>query len=268
MRIILDLSKGAQQNAQHYFDESKKFRAKAKGVDIGLALVQSKLEALQKQVEKEKVLPPAKKRSKEWFEKFRWCFTRNGFLVIGGRDAHSNEAVVKHHLEEKDAYFHADIPGAPHCVLKLGDKVPSDGDLDDAAAFAGLFSSVWKKGFFSVRVYQVSKSQVSKKAPSGESLGRGAFMIYGERKWFDPRLMMGIGIQPVKDGFRVMCGPLNCVKTHAQHVVEILPGSHSKSDVGKSYSKFLLSRKIPISIFLDDVVASLPTGEFGMKIPS
>ncbi len=265
MKIVLDLSKSAQENAQAYFEEAKKLKQKAKGALAGIKEVKKKLDAVEKKSAREAPKHPTKLRSKEWFEKFRWCFTRSGLLIVGGRDAHSNEALVKRHMEENDMYFHADVHGAPHCVLKCENQKPTKEDVEDAAAFAGLFSSVWKKGLLSVRVFAVKPSQVSKKAPSGESIGRGAFMIYGERKWFDPVLSMGLGVQPVKDGFRAVCGPLACVNARAQHVVQLLPGEKSKTDVSKSFTKWLLKQSPPILVSLDEVVSILPAGEFILK---
>ncbi len=267
MNLVLDTRKTAQQNAQHFFDEAKKLKQKVKGAEQGMKDVQAKIEKLEKQstLETTKVTRPTPRRSKEWFERFRWCLTRNGLVVVGGKDAHSNEALVKRYLEEKDWYFHADLYGAPHCILREGKTKARREDLEDAASFAGLFSSVWKKGLFSVRVYKVSHEQVSKKAPSGESLGRGAFMIYGQREWFEPRLKLGWGIQETKGGFRIMCGPLACVEEHCFHAMELFPGEKSKTDVAKSYLRYLQRQPRPISISLDELVASLPSGKFSMK---
>lgn len=265
MKLVLDVSQSAQQNAQRLFEEAKRLKEKAKGTEAGILLVEKKIRELESKSQKAMPKAPEKRRAKEWFEKFRWCYTRNGLLVIGGKDAHSNEAVVKHHLDSTDWYFHADVFGAPHCVLKTDGKKPTKDDFEDAAAFAGVFSSVWKKGLLSVKVFKVSPEQVSKKAPAGESIGKGAFMIYGTREWFDPDLRLGWGVQEVKNGFRIFCGPLRCVKAHAQHIMEIVPGTHSKTDVAKSYRKGLEKKNPPVSVSLDELVAALPTGDFSLK---
>ena len=44
-----------------------------------------------------------------------------GHLLIGGRDAKGNDAIVKKHLTSNDMYVHADLHGAPSCSLKLKD---------------------------------------------------------------------------------------------------------------------------------------------------
>lgn len=262
MRAIIHFRESVQDNAQRFFDDVKRVRQKIKGAELGVREVESKLSALEKKIVVSEKKSPSRMRVKEWFEKFRWGYTRNGLLIVGGRDAHSNEALVKRHMENNDWYFHADVHGAPHCILKSGKTKPTSQDMDDAASFAGVFSSVWKKGLFSVRVYAVKPSQVSKKAPSGESLGRGAFIINGERQWYDPSFQLGWGVQSTVDGYRVMCGPLSCVKVHAQHVVELLPGDKSKNDVSKSYQKWLEKQTPSIHVPLEELVSSLPAGEF------
>mgnify|MGYP001581549453 CR=1 FL=1 len=266
MKLILDTALTAQENAQRLFDDSKKLKQKIKGAQEGILEVQKKIALLQKKSASTAKALPQKRRSKEWFEKFRWCYTRNGLLCVGGRDAHSNEALVKRHMEKDDWYFHADVFGAPHCLLKHDKKKPTKQDFEDAASFAGVFSSVWKKGQLSVRVYKVSPEQVSKKAPAGESLGKGAFMIYGERDWFDPDLKFGLGVQLLPDGFRIMGGPFACVKAHAQHVIEIASGQKSKSDIAKSYQRYLAKKINPLPSLVDEIVSILPAGEFSLKL--
>lgn len=267
MKMVIDISKNAQQNALAFFEQSKKIKQKIVGAKEGMQKVKEKLSELEK---KESLIPQKKSpqlmRKKEWFEKFHWCFTRNNLLVIGGRDAHSNESLIKKHLDEIDWYFHADIHGAPHCILKEGKVKAKKEDLEDAAAFAALFASGWKKGLFSVRVYAVSKDQVSKKAPAGESLGKGAFMIYGERKWFDPEMKMGIGVQKIKEGDRIISGPYNAIKKHASVIAEILPGEKSKSDAAKSYFKWLQKKLPNAGIGLDEIVAALPNGLLSLHV--
>lgn len=263
MRIELDVSKNAQQNALSFFDRAKRIRQKIDGARDGMDKVRKKLGGLSETV-LDKKKEPVSLRKKDWFEKFRWCFTRNGFLLVGGKDAHSNELLVKRHLEKGDRYFHADVHGAPHCVLKNGQSASAE-DLEDASVFAGLFSSVWKKGFFSVKVYSVLPDQVSKKAPSGESLGRGSFMIYGKRDWFDPVLRAGLGVQKVKDGFRPVCGPFLAVSSFGELVREIVSGEHSKSSVAKSFVSFVSFKDKSISLSLDDVMGVLPNGLLSLK---
>ena len=266
MKLTLDITQSVQENASAYFEKAKRLKQKMKGAEEGLVLVREKLAHVETESQKIQSTSPLLRRKKEWFEKFHWCYTTNGLLLVGGRDAHSNESLIKRHMEEKDWYFHADVHGAPHCLLKEGKLSAKKEDMEQAASFAGVFSSVWKKGLFSVRVYAVSPEQVTKKAPSGESLGKGAFMIYGSREWFDPRLSMGVGVQDTPAGLRVMGGPLSCIQTHCRHLMEIVPGEKSKAEVAKSYARFLQGKGVESSsLLLDEIMGALPNGLLALK---
>ena len=59
-----------------------------------------------------------KQPKKQWFEKFRWFKSSDGYIVVGGKDASSNEIIVKKHLEKNDLYFHTELRGAPSTVPK------------------------------------------------------------------------------------------------------------------------------------------------------
>ncbi|MBI5884933.1 DUF814 domain-containing protein, partial [archaeon] len=183
MKIEIDLRKSLHENASSYFDEAKKTDRKLEGLEKAITDLQSRIKELEaKGVRQAKQL--ARKRPRQWFEKFRWFNSSDGFLAIGGRDATSNESIVLKQMQPEDKYFHADIHGAPHVIVKAeGREVPEE-TLKEAACFAVTFSSAWKLGFASYDVYSVKPEQVSKKAMAGEALGKGAFMIYGQRQWF------------------------------------------------------------------------------------
>ncbi len=271
MRVELDFEKTVEQNAELLFNQAKKIKKKLTGLSVATT-------ELQKQLEKEKAKavqsvpkPAVKKRVRDWFEKFRWCCTSDGLLVIGGRDATTNDMIVKKFLDSGDLYFHADIVGAPHCVLKTKSNQATEQSKKEAAQFATVFSRAWQSGVASADAYSVLPTQVSKQAPSGEALGRGAFMIYGEREWFKKiPLACGIGFEKNNDDFRVISGPLSAVKKQALHFVELVPGNEEKSAVAKKIFRFFLfkTKNRLGSVTLDDVLAALPTGEGKIKSQS
>ncbi|MFH0955384.1 MAG: NFACT RNA binding domain-containing protein [Candidatus Micrarchaeota archaeon] len=265
MRAELDLDKTVEQNAERYFELGKKFKKKLKGLESSMAPLQKELQkarqtrALCVQSKKAPV-----KRKREWFEKFRWFKTTDDFLVIGGRDAKSNEQVVKKFLDDSDLYFHADVLGAPHCALKTKKNSAPIESKKEAAVFAAIFSRAWQSGTTAADGYGVLPEQVSKKAVSGEFLSAGAFMIYGEREWYRKiALRCGIGIEKIGDDWRVISGPVSAVKKHAAFFVEIRPGKTEKGDLSKKLFRFFLfkAQNSLGSVSLDDFIAALPTGE-------
>ena len=64
--------------------------------------------------------------SREWYERYRWFITTDGLLVIGGRDASSNSALIRKHLTEHDIVFHAEVHGSPFFIIKNAAAFGSD----------------------------------------------------------------------------------------------------------------------------------------------
>lgn len=266
VKIELDLKKSLEENAAAYFDQSKACRGKIENIKKAILFTEKKLGLARKKATasiSKKLLE--KKRKRNWFEKFHWFFTSNNFLVFGGKDAHSNEQVVKKYLNETDLYFHADIFGAPHCVLKTAGRIPEKSDLIEAACFAGLFSKAWQDGLPFVDVYSVKPEQVSKKAPSGESIGTGAFMIYGKKQWFKKNSMdFSIGLEETENGFRIISGPKNAIKFHSVFSIDLVQGKLDKNSCSKKL-KQLLELKSREKIALEDIQSMLPAGKFDLK---
>src|SRR5207244_11068562 len=117
-----------------------------------------------------------------WFEAYRWTISSACHLIRGGRDARTNDQLVKKHLKEGDRYAHADVHGAPSTVIKDGAKA-NDVTLREACEFALAYSKAWSSGLSSGSAYWVLPEQVSKQAESGEFLPRGAFVIREQRKY-------------------------------------------------------------------------------------
>ena len=129
--------------------------------------------------------------------------------------------------------------------------------------FAGVFSKAWSAGIASVDVYSVKPEQVSKSAPSGESMGTGAFMIYGKRQWYrNQPMQIALGVDEEN---RVISGPESAVKKHSPHYVIIVQGRHKKGEIAKAVRSFFERKKIGESIHLDEFIAMLPAGGSEIK---
>lgn len=268
MEIEINFKKSLQENASDYFEKSKKAKRKVEGIEKAALEVEKKIKnAKEKKEDSEKKEPTQKKTSLEWYEKFHWFFSSDNFLIIGGRDAKNNELAVKKYMQPEDIYFHAEIHGAPHCIVKTNGKEVPGGILKEVAEFAATFSSAWKQGISSVDVYSVKPEQVSKKAPSGESLGAGAFMIYGQRDWYKKTpLSFALGIMEKNNSKVLISGPVSAVKAHAEIFMELKQGSLKKGDAAKKAKEFFekkLGKKLPISI--DEFLQMMPAGNFAFK---
>ena len=120
MKLVLDTTKSLEENAALYFEKSKKAKRKVEGIEKTIELTKKKMffEEEKKQEQKKYVEAPQKK----WYMKFRWFISSDGFLCIGGRDATTNEILVKKHTEKTDLVFHTDLAGSPFFVIKAEGK--------------------------------------------------------------------------------------------------------------------------------------------------
>lgn len=263
IEIIYDLSAG--KNAENKYKGRNRYLEKIKGIDKALEITKNKISNLEKEKTKKPVLEIRKKeeRNKEWFEKFKWFFTTNGFLVLAGRDAKNNEQLVKKHFSVNDLYFHADIHGAPHTLLLNPEKKEiQDIDKQEAANFSAIHSSAWSSGTFSVDVYSVGYGQVSKTAGSGESLGTGAFVIRGKRDYYKKiNLEIGVGFDSKRKV--VVAGPISAISTVCKDHFPLVPGKTKKSDVCKELKERFFKKNIAVSI--DDLMSNLPPGDCEIK---
>jgi predicted ribosome quality control (RQC) complex YloA/Tae2 family protein len=260
MKVDIDLRKSLQENADYYFQDSKKAAGKLRRLEKALGLMEGKLKAAGKK-KAAGAGKAEKRRKREWYEKFRWFISSDGFLVIGGRDAGTNEIIVKRHTDSDDGYFHADIMGAPHVVVKAGGKKIPEATKKEAAVFAASFSNAWREGFSYADVYSVRPEQVSKEAPSGEFLGKGAFVIRGKREWFRKTgLNIALGIEEKEGSVRVISGPPAAVSKRTALFFRILQGEKEKSEVAKLL-RAAFEKKAGVKISLDEIIAALPNGK-------
>jgi hypothetical protein len=169
---------------------------------------------------------PAKPAApQEWFERYRWFIASSGEIAVAGRDATSNDRIVKRYLKAGDCYSHADIHGAPSVVVKHGTEPPSAAAMEEACRFSLACSRAWAAGVASGHAYWVESDQVSKTAPAGEFLPKGAFMVRGRRKWHR-NLAVELALGEIeRDGaLKLMAGPPAAVRAHARRWVVLKPG--------------------------------------------
>ncbi len=260
--IRIDAKLEIPENAEVYYEKAKKAKRKINGVNIAIEKTKKEIEKAKnkKEIEMERVTLPQKRVKKElkWFEKLRWFLSSDGFLVIGGRDANSNEIVVKKYMENKDIYFHSDIHGAPSVIIKSEGREVPETTINEAASFAASFSSAWTKGFGSQDVYWVHPDQVSKTPQSGEFVQKGAFIIRGARNYIRAAtLLIAVGVVDY-EGERLMAGPLDAVKKYTDNYVIIKPGYTKKEALAREIRRRIDQEHI---ITMDDLVRVLPSGK-------
>lgn len=252
LKVKLDLNITAGQNANNYYQKSKDFKSKIEGAYRAIE------DTKKKRVTKEKVTKKNIKR--EWFEIYHWFISSEGFLVISGRDAKSNERIVKRHLKDKDLYVHADVYGAPSTIIKVeGEKAPTEVTIREACAFAVSFSRAWPAGMTTGAAYWVYPSQVSKTPESGEFVSTGSWIVRGKRNYlFDLPLKLAIGITDYKGENKPMVRPL-LDKSSAEEVV-IIPGDEKRNVIAQKISKKFSSERDEIDTLLPPGTTTIESG--------
>ena len=250
------------ENAEIYYEKAKKAKRKTKGALIAIENTKKQLEDIKskKDIAMENVSVPKKriKKNLKWYEKHRWFISSDNTLVVGGRDANSNELIVKKYLDPNDIYLHADIHGASSVSIKLNGEEINENIIKESGEFAASFSSAWSMGFTTQDVYWIHPDQVTKTPESGEFLKKGSFVIRGHRNYIrSARVRLGIGIVDY-EGKRIMAGPVDALEAHCDNFVVLKPGFTKKEAIAK---KILHKINEDDLITLDDIIRVLPSGK-------
>ena len=267
-KIKINTKSPLQSIASVLFNEAKKQSGAIKSIEDIKLKTEKKLEKLQNKTESEQdIMMVTEIRKKNWYERYRWFNSSDEFLVVGGRDAASNSAVVRKHLGKNDKIFHADIFGSPFFIIKDAENAP-DTSMNEVAHATVCFSRAWREGLYGVKAYWVHPEQVKKSAPSGEFLPKGSFTIEGQRNFINPgNLILAVGIIPQEDGYALTCGPPETIKKNSICYAIIEPHGLEMVDAAKKirieFSK--IHEEITKKISIDDFVRVMPAGKSQIK---
>ncbi len=246
MKLIIDTTKSLEENATFYFEKFKKSKKKIGGLLHAIDITKAKIAHIPEKKENHKYLDSPEKKP---HMKFRWFISSDGFLCLGGRDATSNEIIIKKHLDDKDLVFHTELPGSPFFVIKSCGKDIPQRTLEEAAIATASFSRAWNHGLTTAEVYHITPEQVKKDF----SLPKGSFMIHGKREYHKPVIKLYLGIND--EGY-LECSPV-------KKEFELKQGG-KKTDTAKLIQKKLIE-KYNIKFPLDDITQILP-GDCSIQI--
>ena len=264
VKIKIDLNLSLPSIASKLFDESKKQKAAIKSIE---KLIKKTEDRLEKTIQKGEIARGAigftEVRKKNWFERYRWFYTSDGILAVGGRDSSSNSAIIRKYVEKDDKVFHAEINGSPFFILKDRHETIMPLSIAETSHATVCFSRAWKEGMYGVNCYWVTPQQVKKAAPSGQTMGKGSFIIEGTRNYNKvSTLKLAVGILQKDDDYLLVCGPPTAIKSDCVCYVVIEPGSIEISDMAKKIrANFIgIDEKFTKMFVIDDYVRVLPTG--------
>ena len=261
VEVVVDT--GVEKNADRLYTEAKRIEEKKEGALAAIENTREELEAVKTRREEWEAdddddaddeadadefedrdwlamesIPI--RTSEQWYERFRWFHTSDGFLVIGGRNADQNEEIVTKYLNKHDLFFHTQAHGGPVTIVKATGPSESseaidfpDSTKEEAAQFAVSYSSVWKQGRYAGEAYMVTPDQVSKTPESGEYIEKGSFVIRGDRTYFrDVAAEVAIGIQ-CEGETRVIGGPPSAIEDRVATSITVRPGRYAQNDAAK-----------------------------------
>lgn len=258
--IRLDTHKDVNENASAKYEKAKKMQDKLKGAVKALELTKQQLQDYKKNKRKESKTG-IKHVQKLWFENYRWFISSEGNIVIGGKNAPSNDKIVKKYLAKGDRYIHANMKGAPSCIVKsqdiYGNPLPiSEVTLQEACQFAVVYSKAWNH-YGEMDAYWVKPEQVSKSPPPGEYLPRGSFIITGKRHYHRCPMEHGLGIITLHDAPRVMGAPPSVVKKLQRYLI-LTPGKQNKNTVANG-----IASRLHLSVEM--IQSVLPPGDIDIQ---
>jgi len=255
--LVLDYRKDVNGNAQDLYESRREALRKADRVVEAIRDAEEQVRAAEKKAVRAAKRPKGTPTRRFWFEAYRWALSSEGFLILGGRDAKTNDSLVRKHLKEGDRYAHADVHGAPSVVVKEGSKA-GEATLREACELALVYSKAWPAGLSSGSAFWVLPEQVSKQAESGEFLPRGGFVVRGKRNYVhDVPLQMAVGEVEVEGHRKVMGGPVASLAARSSKFVVLTPGEMDRQRLA---TRLAQASQVPA----EEVSRVLPPGGFSV----
>ncbi len=250
-------------SAEKYYAKAKKSKDKIPGLLRSIDETRKKMETDSPESKNKKIgIIKRTTKKKQWYDKFRNFRSSSGMLVLAGKDATTNEILVKKHTAPEDIIFHAEIAGSPFVVVKSGGETIEQATIDEAAQFAAVYSKAWRMKVGFVDVYWARPDQVSKDAPSGEYIQKGSFMVRGKKNWLKPELKLSFYLSDDM----VVSAPEIAASRQTNKYVTIVPGYKKSKELAKniitriyslsSKEEHELLKQIPI----DEIQKHIPAG--------
>ncbi|MGI0070773.1 MAG: ribosome rescue protein RqcH [Thermoplasmata archaeon] len=228
--VVLRVDRTPRESAQELFEDAKRLQSKLAGARVALAETEARALAPAARAARAVRTPSEEPRRKKphWFERFRWFISSEGAVVIAGRDASSNDLVVRKNLKAGDRYVHADLHGAASVIVKHpapGEAAITEATLREAGQWAVVFSKAWRAGLASASAFWAEPEQVSKSAASGEFVARGSWAIHGTKHVLrDLPTELGIGTIDYDGESLWTAAPPSAIRARGVLRVVLVPG--------------------------------------------
>lgn len=185
------------------------------------------------------------------YESYRWFFTSNNVLVVGGKSDGQNELVLKNFLKPDSVVMHTSAPGSSFMIIQ-SDK-PTKKDLDETAIFTACFSKQWKNTTSDIKIDIFQGSQIYKT----KSMKIGTLGVKGDKKTVKVKPGLVLIIQK---------GKLRAVPNPAKEKVlaEIKRGNLSKEEAAEKLAKKIRD-KFHFPVHKEEVMKAIPSDKLSVK---
>jgi len=188
------------------------------------------------------------------YKNYRWFFTSNNVLVIGGKSDEQNEQVIKNFLKPNYTIMHTSEPGSPFMIIQSDN--PTKKDLEETAIFCGCFSKQWKQS-------KSTKSKINIDIFKGEQIyktkqmKKGTFGVKGDKEKMQiiPELVLIIQ----KGKFKAV--PKT---TKEQKLANITPGKLSKEEAAEKLTK-IIRNKFNLPTSKEEIMQAIPSKMLNIK---
>ncbi len=190
------------------------------------------------------------------YENYRWFFTSNNVLVVGGKSDDQNEIVLKNFGKPEYIVLHTTKPGSPFMIIQS--EKPSKKDIEEAAIFTGCFSQQWKdsntKNNIDIDIFKgrdIYKTKLMK---------LGTFGVKNKEKIIKIKPELVLVIQKGK----LRAVPKIKSKREEQVLLEIKPGNLNKEQAAEKIAK-IIRDKFHFPISRQEIMSAIPSDKIGVK---
>ena len=267
IEIVVEVSSSLMNLVSKIYDGAKDEERRVTSIRKAMRPFLEKKKSLQNSVlvEEQAKEEPTVRKERSWYFNYRWFYTSDGHFAVGGRDASSNGALIRKHLEPGDKVFHAGINGSPFFVLK-GESEASEEIVSEVCQAVVVYSRGWRGGLAAGDAFWVRPDQVKTHAPSGMYLPKGSFLIEGKKNIVKGlQMKVSVGLVDNHEEVSLIGGPRGALEKYAIALIDVVPDRGESSDLAKKVKSELIrifpnaaekTKKIPI----DDFIRVLPSG--------
>jgi len=182
---------------------------------------------------------------------YRWFFTSEGKLIVGGKSDEQNENVLRYFKRPGYTIMHTTKPGSPFMIIQSDD--PSKKDLDECAVFCACFSKEWKTGKKSIDIDVFKGGDVFK----NKTMKMGTFGVKNKKKVkAKPELMVIIQKGKIR--------AVPKVKRAEESLAVIKQGKMDKEAAAEKIVK-KIKEKYLLPVSKEEVMQAIPSGSMSVR---